>query len=87
VTEDGFKSFLQAGVVLCLVMAVASTLLRWKRFGPSALALGGAFATFGLLLVGLKESWSQALIAVIGIVLVVLLAADMLLRTAREPKA
>lgn len=81
--EDVFQGFLKSGIVLCLVMAVFSTWMRWKRFGTSALALGAAFCVFAVLLYGLMQSWPQGWIIGIAVLLVVLLAADALLRAGR----
>lgn len=84
--EEVFQGFLKSGIALCLAMAVFSTLLRWKRFGVSALALGGAFVVFGLLLLGLLSSWPQGWIIAVGVALVVLLALDALLRSNTDTK-
>lgn len=85
-TEAAFRDYLQAGIVLCLVMAVVSTLFRWKRFGPAALALSGAFLMMAALLYGLREGWNQGRIVGVAVVLVVLLAADAMLRSNTDLK-
>ena len=84
--EDAFQNYLQAGIVLCLVMAVVSPLLRWRRFGPASLALAGAFLCMAALLYGLREGWAQGRIIGVAVVLVVLLAADAMLRSNADLK-
>ena len=79
--EEMFGGFLKGGIATCLVMAVLSTLLRWKKFGPSAIVLGAAFGVFALLLFGFQEGWPQSRIISVGVAIVILLAADAMLRS------
>jgi hypothetical protein len=85
-SEENLNQFLTGAMVLCLIMGVLSPLGRWKRYGPAALPLGIAFLVMALLLHGLTNGWAQGAIIGVAAVLVLLLAADALLRSNSELK-
>lgn len=83
---ENFRTFLNGSIGLCLVMAVLSLLLRWRKFGPAALALSGAFLVMALLLYGLSQEWPQSRIVGVGVVLAICLVADGYLRSSTDLK-
>lgn len=79
-TRSQFDLFLLGSSVLCLVMTLL-TLLRYKSRGLSALALAGAFAVLGGVLLLLRADVDRNIV-IGGFVLVgLLLMADFALRS------
>lgn len=84
--EQMFGEFLLYAMILCVAMGLLTPLFRWKKFGKAALPLAGSFFAMAILLHGLSASWPTVWIGVVALVLVLLLAADALLRSDSRPR-
>jgi hypothetical protein len=84
VTRSEFDLFLTVAIGLCAAMIIGS-LLRYRSRGASALFLASAFAAMGGLLYGLKMSFPQPVLILLGILVLGCLLMDFGLR-AREQR-
>jgi hypothetical protein len=81
-TRPEFDIFLLGGSILCGLMCLV-TLGRYKSRGPSALALGGAFAALAGTLLLLRAGAETNFVAAGFVFVVLLLGADFALRAQR----
>lgn len=78
-----YDAFLTGGIALCALM-IPVWLLRLKKRGATAYLMSSAFAVMGLLLSLLKFDAARSLVILCGIVLVLLLGADVAVRSSEQ---
>ena len=84
-SDAGLNPFLAAGVVICALMAVVSS-LRFKSRGPSAYIMAVAFAVLGAAMLLVYMRAPLPFIILSGVVLVLLLGADFAARASHAAR-
>ena len=83
--DAALNPFLVAGVVICAVMAVVSS-LRFKTRGVSAYIMAFAFAVLGTAMLLVYVRAPMPLIVLSGVLLILLLGADFAARASQATK-
>ncbi len=80
-----YQLFLSAAMLVCALMIVV-WLFRIRSKGASAYLMASAFAVFAGLLYAIKQEASTPIRVVLGIVLALLLGADVAVRASRQAR-
>lgn len=81
-TRGEFDLFLTFGAGLCLVLALIN-LFRFRTRGPSAFVLAGALLAMGTGMLLYRLGFGMGAVWAVGIIVFILLAADLVIRSVR----
>lgn len=84
-TDAQYNLFLSIGAWVCALGAIFN-LFKLKSRGNSAFLLSAAFLALGAILWMVRIRANESIITIIGVVLVVLLVADVILRSRQQDK-
>ena len=84
-TPGNERAFYDAVVLICAIMALVN-LARLKKRGTSAILLAAAFLVLGGTVYAYTANLPMPLVAVGGVIVFLLLAADMVLRIGKETR-
>ena len=84
-SDASLNPFLVAGVIICALMAIVSS-LRYKTRGPSAYIMAFAFAVLGAAMLLVYVRAPLPFIVLSGVILIILLGADFAARSSHPAK-